>query len=78
MHSLARTGGSAFPDVLAVIQDAESDSSALPCTLTAGDGGGYRVDYFVDMSVDLANASHFDVHGASQGFSVWTAPTGTL
>ena len=72
VHSLARIGGSAFPDVLAVIQDTESDAGALPCVAMAGDGGGYRVGYSVDMSVDLANASHFDVHDASQGFSVWT------
>jgi hypothetical protein len=75
VHSLARIGGSAFPDVLAVIQDTESDAGALPCTAMSGDGGGYRVGYSVDMSVDLANASHFDVHDASQGFSVWTEET---
>jgi hypothetical protein len=33
---------------------------------------GRQVGYTVDMSVDLGNASHFDVHDASQGFSVWT------
>jgi hypothetical protein len=26
----------------------------------------------MDSSVNLANASHFDVNDASQGFSVWT------
>ncbi len=72
VHSLARIGGSAFPHVLAVIQDAESDASALSCAAMAGDGGTYRVGYSVDMSVDLANASHFDVHDAQPGFSVWT------
>ena len=75
VHSLARIGGSAFPDVLTVIQDAESDASALPCAAMAGDVGGYCVGYSIDMSVDLANASHFDVHDASQGFSVWTEET---
>ncbi len=31
-----------------------------------------RVGYTVDMSVDLGNLSHFNVHDASQGFAVWT------
>jgi hypothetical protein len=31
-----------------------------------------RVGYTIDMSVNLGNASHFDVHDASQGFAVWT------
>jgi hypothetical protein len=57
VHSLARIGGSAFPGVLAVIQDAALDACALPCTAMAADGGGYRVGYSVDMSVHLANAS---------------------
>ena len=38
----------------------------------AGDVKGNRVGGSIDMSVDLANASHFDVNDASQGFSVWT------
>jgi hypothetical protein len=33
---------------------------------------GQRAGYTIDMSVDLGNASHFDVHDASQGYSVWT------
>ncbi|KAI2491237.1 hypothetical protein MHU86_23343 [Fragilaria crotonensis] len=33
---------------------------------------GRRVGYTIDMSVDLANSSHLDVHDASQGFSVWS------
>jgi hypothetical protein len=31
-----------------------------------------RVGYTIDMSVNLGNSSHFDVHDASQGYSVWT------
>ena len=34
--------------------------------------GGRQVGYTIDMSVDLGNASHYDVHDASQGYSVWT------
>ena len=28
--------------------------------------------YSIDMSCNLGNSSHYDVHDASQGFSVWT------
>ncbi len=31
-----------------------------------------RVGYTIDMSINLGNASHYDVHNASRGFSVWT------
>ena len=31
-----------------------------------------RVGYTIDMSIDLGNSSHYDVHDASQGYSVWT------
>ncbi len=31
-----------------------------------------RVRYTIDISVNLGKTSHFDVHDASQGFSVWT------
>jgi hypothetical protein len=31
-----------------------------------------RVGYTIDMSINLGNASHFDVHDASPGYSVWT------
>jgi hypothetical protein len=31
-----------------------------------------RVGYSIDMSCDLGNSSHYDIHDASQGFSVWT------
>jgi hypothetical protein len=31
-----------------------------------------EVGYTIDVSVNLGNRSHFDVHEASQGFSVWT------
>jgi hypothetical protein len=41
----------------------------------AGDNDGYRVGFSVNMSVDLANVSQFDVHYALQGFSVWTEET---
>jgi hypothetical protein len=35
-------------------------------------GSEDRVAYSIDMSVDLGNASHYDVGDVLQGFSVWT------
>ena len=36
------------------------------------EGRRRRVGYTIDMSVNLWNSSHFDVHDASQGLGVWT------
>jgi hypothetical protein len=71
VHALARIGSVVFPDVLSVIQDTEGDAGVRPAAVMAGDVKGNRVVGSIDMSVDLANASHFDVNDASQGFSVW-------
>ena len=54
-----------------MIRDTEGDSGLQPVVPMDGEGG-LRVGYTIDMSVDLGNASHFDVHDASQGFSLWT------
>jgi len=70
--ALATIGKIVFPDVLSVIQDTEGDANATPCAAMAGDVLHNRVGCTIDMSVNLANASHFDVNDASQGFSVWT------
>ncbi|KAI2500446.1 hypothetical protein MHU86_14050 [Fragilaria crotonensis] len=72
VHALARIGSVVFPDVLSVIQDTEGDAGVRPAAVMAGDVKGNRVGGSIDMSVDLANASHFDSNDASQGFSVWT------
>jgi hypothetical protein len=69
--SLARIGRCCFPQVYSVIRDAEGDSGLQPVAPMDGEGGR-RVGYTIDMSVDLGNASHYDVHDASQGYSVWT------
>ena len=73
--SMARVCSSHFPDVLSVIQDIEADSSAVPCkSMTgqaSGDGVCFRVGFSVDISVDMANATHYDVGDCSQGISVW-------
>ncbi len=56
-----------------MIRDLESDSGLKPELPMDGKGDqGCRVGYTIDVSVNLGNASHYDVHDASQGFSVWT------
>jgi hypothetical protein len=69
--SLARIGRCCFPQVYSVIRDTEGDSGLPPVVPMDGEGG-WRVGYTIDMSVDLGNASHYDIHDASQGYSVWT------
>ena len=69
--SLSQVGRHYFPQVHSVIRDTKSDSGLPPVEPMDG-ANGQRVGYTIDMSVDLGNASHFDVHDASQGFSVWT------
>ncbi len=66
------TGANCFPDVLAVMQDIEGDTGLQPVACMVDKGSEDRVAYSIDMSVDLGNASHYDVGDVSQGFSVWT------
>ncbi|KAI2506610.1 hypothetical protein MHU86_7820 [Fragilaria crotonensis] len=61
VESLAKIGANCFPEVLAVMQDAEGDTGLHPVTPMADKGSEDRVAYSIDMSVDLGNASHFDV-----------------
>jgi hypothetical protein len=70
--SLSRIGCHCFPQVYAVIRDLKSDSCILPVPPMDGPAGccvGYTA---VDMSVNLGNSLHYNVHNASQGYSVWT------
>ncbi len=69
--SLSRLGSHCFPQVYSVIRDLETDCGLHPIAPMDG-ADGRQVGYTVDMSVDLGNVSHFDVHNACQGFSVWT------
>jgi hypothetical protein len=71
VESLAIIGGFVFPDVLAVVQDMESDTGVDPLPFMVG-ADGVRVGCAVDTSFNLGNSSHFDAGDASQGFSVWT------
>jgi len=54
--------------------DADKDSLAIALLerSLAKEERRRRVGYTIDMSVNLGNSSHYDVHDASQGFSVWT------
>ncbi len=72
VHALAQIGSVVVPDVLSVIQDTEGDAGVRPAADMAGDVKDNCVGGSIDMSVDLENASHFDINDASQGFSVWT------
>ena len=69
--SLPQIGRHCFPQVYTVIRDVESDSGLLPVPPMDG-AAGCCAGYTVDMSVNLGNSSHFDVHDASQGYSVST------
>ena len=68
--SLAKIGRCAYPQVYAVIRDTEGNSGLQPVPPMDGEGGR-RVGYAVDVSVDLGNTSHVDIHDGSQGYSVF-------
>jgi len=80
------------PAVVRVIQDLEDDAEVPRLAGMDGEKSipkwvdGKRtairscnLGHTMDLSVNLANASHFDVNDASQGFSIWTEdfPGGT-
>jgi hypothetical protein len=57
-------GGAVSPKGLLGVQPAKKKAHCET-------GRRQRVGYSIDMSCDLANSSHYNVHDASQGFSVW-------
>jgi hypothetical protein len=59
-----------IPAALRVMQDFENDSGMQHAPGMEGDR--CRVTLSMDLSVNLANSTHFDVNDASQGFSIWT------
>ncbi len=58
--------------MLSVIQDTEGDAGVRPVADMAGEVNGSCVGGSIDMPVDLANALHYNVNDASQGFIVRT------
>ena len=72
VQASAMLASMSVPAVLRVLQDLEIDSGLKPTPQMSGDGGSYKVSTSMDLSVNLSNASHYDVHDASQGFSIWT------
>ena len=70
---LGRVGKEYFPQVLAVLRDLKSDADMSPVSPMEGSTShNLRAGYTVEMSVNLGNASHCNVHDASEGYSVWT------
>ena len=62
-------------DALSVMEGLENhpdEPDQPPTTPPSNQHPLRRVGYTVDMSINLGNASHYDVHDASQGFSIWT------
>jgi hypothetical protein len=59
-----------IPGALRVMQDFENDSGMRH--VPGMDGGKCRVTHSMDLSINLANSSHYDVNDASQGFTIWT------
>jgi hypothetical protein len=60
----------AIPAALRVMQDFENDSGMQHAR--GMEGGRCRITLSMDLSINLANSSHFDVNDASQGFTIWT------
>ena len=70
---LGRVDKEYFPQVLDVFRDLGSDAGMSPVSPMEGSiSHDRRAGYTVDMSVSLGNALYYDVHDASQGYSLWT------
>lgn len=60
---------SIFPVALKTMQSVERDVGIFPSDAMGGNSG---VTCSMDVSIDLGNATHYDVGDGSVGFSVWT------
>lgn len=58
-----------FPSVLHAIRQTEKVGGFCPLPQMGGKDG---ISVSMDVSIDLGNASHYDVGDCSQGFSIWT------
>jgi hypothetical protein len=68
VSSLAVVGREYFPQVYAVIRDTEENSDIMPIPPMHG-LDGMHVGCTIDMSVELGNATHHDIHDMP---CVWT------
>ena len=77
----AKLASAVVPGILRIIQDAERDGGiSPPAGGMSGDEAAFcYVCHSLDISVDLANSSHYDSNDASVGFTIWTedVPGGT-
>jgi hypothetical protein len=69
-QAAAKLAAVTIPAILRVMQDFENDSGMQH--VGGMDGGICRVTLSMDLSINLANSTHFDVNDASQGFTIWT------
>ena len=70
VQAAAKLAAVTIPAVLRVMQDFENESRMQH--VGGMDGGICRVTLSMDLSINLANSSHYDVNDASQGFTIWT------
>ena len=64
--------GITVPGVLRVAQDLEDDAGMQRLPGMDGCGQFGHITHSLDLSVNLSNASHYNVNDACQGFSIWT------
>jgi hypothetical protein len=70
VQAAAKLASVTIPAALRVMQDLENDSEMKH--VGGMDGGMCRVTHSMDLSINLANSTHYDVNDASQGFTIWT------
>ena len=70
VQAVAKLASVCVPAALRVIQDSEKDSGLEH--VPGMDGGICRVAHSMDLSINLANSSHYDSNDASQGLTIWT------
>ena len=70
VRAVAKLASVCIPAALRVIQDFENDSGLEH--VLGMDGGICRVAHSMDVSINLANSSHYDSNDASQGLTIWT------
>jgi hypothetical protein len=70
VRAVSKLASLCVPAVLRLIQDLENDSGMRP--VPGMDGGVCRVTHSMDLSINLANSTHYDSNDGSHGLSIWT------